>query len=320
MKNYVAEIINLTGDTYLNPQWPGHVRALGVIETIAVHHDASIRQHDYDSAARYRSEAQGHYAQGWPGLQYHFKIDNTGQIFQIRPLTTWLWHCGDGYGNERGIAICLDGYFHPPYNQVGTREQYEALKQLLDYLSTPASGSFPADQSDVWPHRHFSATACCGDTLVPFVDGYRNSMGNIAIPDVPYDWPEYQPATPAPPASDPAPTPPSVTPKYKVFKDGKQIGAYNEEANAWNKYKAEGGQIITADGADVTAQLKTKYEPPVPTPPPAAVPKTDPADTTNANGKPMPSDMDIENNGLLKSILNLLKRIAIWFHIIKEGE
>lgn len=318
MKNYVGNITNLTGDTYLNPAWAGHSRPLGNITSITVHHDASIRQHDYDSAARYRSEASGHYNQGWPGLQYHYKIDNVGEIFQTRPLTTWLWHCGNGTGNERSIAICLDGYFHPPHNQIPTREQYEALKQLLDYLSTPASGSFPADQSTVFPHQYWSSTACCGATLIPFVNGYRDSRGNIEIPNVAYDWPQYQPATPAPPASAPAPTPPSVTPKYKVFKDGKQIGAYNEEANAWNKFKAEGGQVITANGVDVTNEFKSKYEPPVPTPPPTNVPKTDPADTTNPGGKPLPSDMDIENNGLLKNILALLKQVAIWLHIIKE--
>lgn len=309
MKNYVGEIINLTGDTYLNPAWAGHGRPLGNITSITVHHDASIRPHDYDSAARYRSEASGHYNQGWPGLQYHYKIDNVGAIFQIRPLTTWLWHCGNGTGNEQSIAICLDGYFHAPYNQIPTREQYEALKQLLDYLSTPASGSFPADQSTVFPHQYWSSTACCGSTLVPFVNTYRDTRGNVEIPNVAYDWPQYQPSTPAPPASAPAPTPPSVTPKYKVFKDGKQIGAYNEEANAWNKYKAEGGQVITANGVDVTNEFISKYEPPVPTPPPATVPKTDPADTTNPGGKPLPSDMDIENNGLLKQILAIITEL-----------
>lgn len=318
MKNYVGNIKNLTGDTYLNPAWAGHNRPLGNITSITVHHDAALRPHNYDSAARYRSEAAGHYNQGWPGLQYHYKIDNVGDIFQIRPLTTWLWHSGNGTGNERSIAICLDGYFHAPHNQVPTREQYEALKQLLDYLSTPASGSFPADQSTVFPHQHWSATACCGSILVPFVNQYRNARGNIAIPNVAYDWPSLQPSTPTPPPSAPTPIPPSVTPKYKVFKNGKQIGAYNEEANAWNKFKAEGGQVITANGVDVTNEFQSKYNPPVPTPPPATVPKTDPADTTNAGGKPLPSDIDIENNGLLKQILALLKKVAIWLHIIKE--
>ena len=31
--------------------------------------------------ARYRSEAAAHYNRLGPGLQYHFKIDNTGEIF-----------------------------------------------------------------------------------------------------------------------------------------------------------------------------------------------------------------------------------------------
>jgi hypothetical protein len=43
-----------------------------------------VRPHDYDSAARYRTEAAAHYLRLGPGLQYHYKIDNVGTIFQTR--------------------------------------------------------------------------------------------------------------------------------------------------------------------------------------------------------------------------------------------
>ncbi len=312
----VYPVTDVRGDTYLNPAWPQEQRPVGSISKIVVHHDAALRPHDYDSLARYRSEAAAHYQRLGPGLQYHFKIDNTGEIFWIRGFDQALYHAGDYNINRTSVAICLDGYFHPDVNQVPTREQYEALSQLLTWLCTEHP-EFPAVQSDVFPHRAFSSTACCGDILVPFVDEYRNSRGNPNIPNVPYDWPEYQPATPTPPAGTPAPTPPSTTVKYKVFKDGKQIGAYNEEANAWNKYKAEGGQMITADGVDVTNQFIAKYVTPAP-PDPVKPPTVDPGETTNPGGKPLPSDVDMENNGLLKQILELLKRVAIWLHIIKE--
>lgn len=214
MKDYLAELIDMTSDGYLNPT-PAvydngtHNRSESIITSIAVHHDASNRPHDYDSVARYKSEAAEHYNRLGPGLQYHYKIDNVGQIFRIRPHTVWLYALGS-QENVTSINICLDGYFHPPQNQQPTREQYEALKQLLDWLCTH-NPQFPADQADVHPHRYFQATACCGDMLVPFVEEYRTSNGNPAIPNVPYDWPSYQPVppTPVPIPPPPDPTPPS---------------------------------------------------------------------------------------------------------------
>ena len=284
MKTY--PMTDVRGDTYLNPAWPEEARSENSITKIIVHHDAVVRQHDYDSMARYRSEAAAHYQRLGPGLQYHFKIDNVGEIFWIRPFTQATYHAGNYPVNRQSVAICLDGYFHPDVNQIPTREQYEALKQLLDWLCTQ-NPSFPAVQSDVYAHREVSDsyTACCGNTLIGFVQEYRNTNGNPVIPNVPFDWPEIQPSTPTPKPAD-VPIAPSVAPKYKVFKDGKQIGAYNEEANAWNKYIAEGGQVITANGVDVTSVLTAKYVTPAPAVPPTPV-TTDPADVTNPGGQPL---------------------------------
>jgi len=308
MKEY--PITDVRGDSYLNPRWSEEARGEGSITKIIVHHDAAIRPHDYDSMARYRSEAAAHYTRLGPGLQYHFKIDNVGEIFWIRPFTQATYHAGNYAVNRQSVAICLDGYFHSPHNQMPTREQYEALKQLLDWLCTK-NPQFPADQNDVFGHREISATACCGDTLIGFVQEYRNKNGNPIIPNVPYDHPSLQPATPAPKPAD-KPTPPSITVKYRVYKDGKQIGAYNQEANAWNKYLAENGQVITADGKDVTSEFLAKYINNAPAVPEKPV-TTDPADVTNVGGKPIVSDpVEKEPNTiekLIEMIIQLIKKL-----------
>jgi hypothetical protein len=81
---------------------------------------------------------------------------------------------------------------------------------------------------------------------------------------------------PAPaPAPAPAPVPakpaPIVMVKYKVYDSaGKQIGAYNTESGAWNKYLTGGTKIVeTATGNDVTGVFVNKYRAPVPNPPTA---------------------------------------------------
>ncbi len=234
MKSYIDEIIDLTGDPYLNPV-PAvydngtHLRNVNTIKSISIHHDGTVRQHDYDSEIRYRIEAQQHYQRLGPGLQYHYKIDNVGQIFKIRPHETWLYVVGSAE-NTSTLAICLDGYFHAPNNQVPTREQYEALGQLLVKLCEQ-SPEFPATYPDVRPHRDFSATACPGDLLAPWVYAIQSKADVLNIPaNAIYDWPEYQentvippippvvtiPVAPAPVVSDPKPVdsvlPPRVTP------------------------------------------------------------------------------------------------------------
>lgn len=293
MKNYIGELINLTGDSYLNPAWAGHTRNVGQITSISIHHDASIRPHDYDSVARYRSEAAYHYNNLGPGLQYHYKIDNVGQIFLIRPHTTWL-HVVGSAENVTCLAICLDGNFE---TQQPTREQFEALYQLLENLCEQHP-EFPATWPDVRSHNDYSATACCGANLRGRILAIQDKASAQAqlLNVGEYDWPQYQniPTLPPPAPVIPTPTPPSVQIMYRVFKDGKQIGAYTLEKNAWNKYKAEGGRIVDQNGNDITDQLIAKYEPVAP--PPVEPPKQD-------------HDYGQENNTLLKQILEIVTNI-----------
>lgn len=274
MKTY--PVTDLTGDRYLNPvgaQYGDgsgtHQRAVGQITSISIHHDAVVRPHDYDSVARYRAEAAVHYNRLGPGLQYHYKIDNVGEIFRIRPHTTWLYVVGSAE-NVTNIAICLDGNFE---NQEPTREQFEALYQLLEELCE-RHPEFPATWPDVRPHADFSATACCGaklrNSIYPIQDK-ASAQANLLNKGT-YDWPELQPSAPAPaptptPTPEPVPTPapPTVIINYRVKMNNVQIGAYSVDKNAWQKHVGNPGSLIfDQNGNDVTAQLEAKFAPPVP--------------------------------------------------------
>lgn len=309
MKDYIGAMRDVRGDKYLNPA-PPETRPENKITKIVVHHDAVIRPHDYDSMARYRSEAAGHYNSLGPGLQYHFKIDNTGEIFWIRPFNATLWHASNLDVNRASVAICVDGYFHPPHNQQPTREQLEALQQLLDWLCTK-NPQFPADQNDVFAHREVALpaypTACPGTILLPYVQQYRSSS-KIVIPDsISYDWPSLQPSAPPPPVPVAPPTPPSVQISYRVIKGDKQIGAYQLEQNAWNKYLAENAdKIIDDKGNDVTAIFKAKYQPPTPPPVP---PKQDAEASKPIPADPTMQDAIIETNTIAKEIRDIVKAI-----------
>lgn len=156
---------------------------VGQIQKIIVHHDAEWRSADYDSVQRYISQARYHINSGEDGLQYHYKIDNVGEVFQCRDLTDTLWHCGNYPINRTSIAICVDGNFQ---NQMPTREQFIALKNLLDELCTKHP-EFPADEGQVFGHQEVAATACPGNNLIGFIKGYRVTGINTEIPNVPYN-------------------------------------------------------------------------------------------------------------------------------------
>lgn len=272
MKNYLGDAIDLKGDAYINPIGAAygdgsgtHQRPIGNIKSISIHHDAATRPHDYDSVARIRNEAANHYSRLGPGLQYHVVIDNIGQIFYTRPLTTWLYVVGSAE-NTSCIAIKLDGNFE---NQQPTKEQGEALYQLLEELCE-RHPEFPATWPDVRPHADYSATACCGANLrghIYPIQDKASAQAQLLNNSWTYDWPEYQPSAPAPaPIPTPAPTPPTVSINYRV-KDssGKQIGAYTVDKNAWQKYHDNpGSKIYDQNGNDVTDQLEAKFNPPTP--------------------------------------------------------
>lgn len=126
----------------------------------------------------------------------------------------------------------------------------------------------------------------------------------------------------APAAPAPVVVPP-VTPeiRFRVFAGDKQIGAYNQEANAWNKYAAEGGtKIIDSNGADITASLVAKYrvtppEPPVvvtepPVPTPVIIPTNDPHPVTD----PDISSFKLQVREIAAKLELLWKFILSWFN------
>lgn len=168
------EIVNKIG-AYRNKEW--YKRTTSAIKVITVHHDAiphQVNKNDEDLLDQIMRTHQGH---GWPGMAYHFWIGKTGKVYQVNDFTEITWH---DKINDDSVAVCLNGYFHPDYNDKPTRQQLESLRLLLDELCTKHP-EFPADQDDVWGHgeRPNNATSCPGNNLLPYVMEYRNRNGQV---------------------------------------------------------------------------------------------------------------------------------------------
>ena len=128
------------------------------IKYVVVHHDAVVRPKGYNTLARYAAEARYHIkrGQGRNGIQYHYKIDNIGAIYLLQPVGDVLYHAANGPVNWSSIAICVDGYFHPPKNQKPTYEQFKSLKALV--ASIVGSSKYSVNWGRVKSHREISQT------------------------------------------------------------------------------------------------------------------------------------------------------------------
>lgn len=156
-----------------NRNW--NTRAVSGIKVFSVHHDAI--PHDNRTADQIMQQIMnGHVAQGWPGMSYHYFIGRDGSVYNVNKheWVTWI----DGV-NWDAIGIVLTGYFHPTFNNGPTPEQLKSLKELLDELSTKHP-EFPADQDDVYGHRERNSTSCPGDKLFPSVKEYREKKGQVS--------------------------------------------------------------------------------------------------------------------------------------------
>lgn len=90
------------------------------IRQIIVHHSATASGSS-DSFASYHVDQRG-----WPGIGYHYVIDDTGFIDQTNDLETISYHCSGQ--NTASIGICLIGNFD---NTVPSFAQKEALITLI---------------------------------------------------------------------------------------------------------------------------------------------------------------------------------------------
>jgi hypothetical protein len=157
-------------------------------------------------------------------------------------------------------------------------------------------------------HNYFTATQCPGiyTALMDHIDALSYTKYSHAT-----EWGQggnkNQPVEPTPVVA-PAP---AVT-LYKLVIDGKQVGAYSVEGNAWKAYVDNGSKgSITFNGVAVTKDLIAKFTTPSPT-------------TTDNNNVPLPDtgkpvaekhDYSEENNAMLKTLLKMLGDFIAKFNI-----
>jgi|GEM_PF-5724345 len=139
-------VTHLQGTLPVGPKAYGK-RSLVSIKQIVVHHSAD--NGTPESIARYHVNGNK-----WPGIGYHFIIDNTGKIFQTNDMDTVSYNVANQ--NTKTLGICLIGNFDI---QQPVEAQIESLKWLIGAVRGVV-GQLP-----IFGHRDKGQTACPGNNL-----------------------------------------------------------------------------------------------------------------------------------------------------------
>jgi hypothetical protein len=128
------------------------VRMIKDITTITIHHTVGISTPQ--SIASYHVNTNN-----WPGISYHYVIEQNGKISMTNYPTTISFHAGVAgeQNNEYGLGIALVGNFT---SQPPTQAQIESTRKLVDYLKLQLPRA-----KYVLPHRNMpgQTTACPGN-------------------------------------------------------------------------------------------------------------------------------------------------------------
>lgn len=139
------------------------------MDTVVIHHSASIRPNAYNSLDLYKKFAELHINRGFNHIAYHYIIDNIGDVYQCLPEDEVGYHCGNLTINKKSIAIMFDGNMEI---QQLTDKQIKSYKELMVWLTTKRPDLPKILRGSVKGHRDIKATACPGKNLYPIINKF----------------------------------------------------------------------------------------------------------------------------------------------------
>lgn len=124
--------------------WQGTLKKRSTTEYIILHHSAANGD--------VMSVHNGHLANGWSGIGYHFYIRKDGRVYRGRPIATVGAHCV-GY-NDKSVGVCFEGNYETGAEM--TDIQKRAGRETVSYLKNVYH------KAQVMRHCDFANTACPG--------------------------------------------------------------------------------------------------------------------------------------------------------------
>lgn len=129
---------------------------------ILIHHSGRVYNRRYP-AGQYVKDIQKFHQERkrWADIAYHFLIDQTGLIYEGRPIDC-IGDSGTEYDKAGYVLICLLG----DYNlQKPSSRQLKSLVNLIAYLCY----KYKINPQDIVSHRDVARTSCPGRYLCKFI-------------------------------------------------------------------------------------------------------------------------------------------------------
>lgn len=197
----------MTAAFHVRNEWggtPPQGGALGKVRYIIGHHTAGPGSPFGFDPGRWKQLERAEQAQGYSSLAYHFGLPRGGghivesRGWGARGAATGGTAPNGIAWNGTSIAIVIDCYAHPPYNEMPAPQ---AIEDFADVIVLGVFLGCIDRDFEVWQHRQASAgtqyaTACPGDLLVPAINGPFASAQAIARYKL--DTAPAGPITPAP--------------------------------------------------------------------------------------------------------------------------
>lgn len=138
--------------------------------------DVPVDETDYTN--RVQSIQAYHQSHGYYDIAYNFVVAPDGTVFEARG---WDYRsAAQVSGNPVSIAVCYIGGPSTP---------------LTDAAASSINWLIAQRPMEVFPHKHWFATACPGDIIVEWLDAGRPASGVVPTP-TPTPQPEQQDARP----------------------------------------------------------------------------------------------------------------------------
>jgi hypothetical protein len=148
---------------------PALMNRLGSVRHITVHHDGmSAFYGATEGAAAERLERIriAHRARGWGDIGYHFGVDRSGAVWELRPVAFQGAHVKDF--NESNIGVVTLGNFD---EQTPTEAQLASINRHVSALMR----AYRVHISNVRTHQEWAPTACPGRNLQAYMVASRHN-------------------------------------------------------------------------------------------------------------------------------------------------
>lgn len=147
------------------------------VDRLTVHHSAVFLDRPSDAPARLRAHQRHHRGHGWVDIAYHYGIDPSGTVYELRDPAI----AGDtltDYDPAGHLLILCEGDFD---RQRPTAAMRDALVRLVAALAA----AYDVDASTLAGHRDVAATACPGDALARELPGLRDAAARLTAEGAP---------------------------------------------------------------------------------------------------------------------------------------